>query len=151
VSPLLRKAPPPRWPRLHRWQRFLVPLGALTVTVALAATVVRVRRRRADLAAAQVPDVIRGDRPAWQAGPRRVDVTPPAPLLLPAPAAALGEELVETEDDRDTRGAGLPVPASQAAEELREENRFEMAVFVRSTLILVAIALLLTARTIWVG
>lgn len=141
-----------------------MPLGALTVTVALTATVVRVRRRRADLAAAQVPDVIRGDRPPWRAGTRRVDATPPAQRLLPTPAprataAALGADVValadhvvvEADDDLDTRGAGRPVPAAQAAEELRDENRFETAVFVRSTVILVVIALLLTARMIWLG
>lgn len=148
---LLRSAPTRRWPRLHRWRRFLVPLGALAVTATIAATVVRARRR-ADLAAAQVPDVIRGDRPPWRSTAPRVDAFPPAQRLLPPPLDPRPEgEMVEAEDDRDTRGAGLPVPAAQAAEELREENRFEMALFVRSTLILVVIALLLTARTIWVG
>lgn len=84
----------------------------------------------------------------WQhKRPARPREEPP----LPAPPASgmSPENVVQAADDRDTIGSGLPVPATQAALELQEENRFETAVFVRSMLILGTIAIALTARTLF--
>ena len=152
--------------RVRRWPRFAVGAGAVAVTgVAIGAAVARVRRAAAAERAAV-------ERPAAPAPPtalelsssptsvplsgtqvgldERVDAFPAFPAF--AAFAALPDwPVVQAPDDRDTRGGGLPVPAEQAALELRDEERFENAVFVRSVLILVGIALLLTARTIWVG
>jgi len=151
---------------VRRWPRFAVRAGAVAVTgVAIGAAVARVRRAaQAERAAVAVPTA-----PAIPTAPE--SPAAPAPSIAPLPPSVGGGGLdafpafpafaafaalpdwpvVQAPDDRDTRGSGLPVPAEQAALELREENRFENAVFVRSVLILLAIALLLTARTIWVG
>jgi len=137
--------------RVRRWPRFAVRAGAVAVTgVAIGAAVTRVRR-----AAAAEPELSSSPTSVPLSGTQvgldeRVDAFPAFPAF--AAFAALPDwPVVQAPDDRDTRGGGLPVPAEQAALELREENRFENAVFVRSVLILLGIVLLLTARTIWVG
>jgi len=154
---------------VRRWPRVAVRAGAVAVTgVAIGAAVARVRRaaaaerlavgRPAAPAAPTAPKIppSRTSRPPSErdvrlgVGGDGVEAFPAFPPF--AAFAALPDwPVVQAPDDRDTRGGGLPVPAEQAALELREEERFENAVFVRSVLILVAIALLLTARTIWVG
>ena len=141
--------------RVRRWRRVAVPLAVLAVVAAVAAAA-RARRRAAP-AAATSPSK-RTSRPLGgrdvhlgEAGPKTADARGFAPFPAFAPFAPLPDfRPVQAPDDRDTRGEGLPIAPEQAALELREEHRFETAVFVRSILILVGIALLLTARTIWV-
>jgi len=141
--------------RMRRWPRFAVRAGAVAVTgVAIGAAVARVRRAAAaerKIASSPTSVPLSGPEVGLDAELDGRDPRFPAFPAFAAFAVLPDWPVVQAPDDRDTRGGGLPVPAEQAALELREEERFENAVFVRSVLILVTIALLLTARTIWVG
>jgi hypothetical protein len=130
----------------ERARRRAAAIAALIVVVVGAALAERARRRRARGSALAVAR----EQPRAARGARGGQVARPMLTQLPAGAAFTHAPIIAASDDLDDAGAGLPIPPEEAALERRVETRSEAWILVRCVVILLFIAVALTARALFV-